>query len=116
MATLIALLRAVNVGGRKVGMAELREACEAGGFSDVRTYIASGNLVVSGPAATAEARLEALIARRFEIEVPVIVRTPSQWAGYVSGNPLTKEAAEAPSRVVLAIPGRHRRRPSNSSR
>lgn len=103
MARLIALLRAVNVGGRKVGMAELREVCDAGGFGDVRTYIASGNLVLSGKEAGAEERLEALIERRFGIEVPVIVRTPSQWATYVAKNPLPKEAAEAPSRFVLAV-------------
>ncbi|MEL7401715.1 MAG: DUF1697 domain-containing protein, partial [Pseudomonadota bacterium] len=46
MQTLIALLRAVNVGGTgKLPMAELRATAEAAGFTDVRTYIQSGNLV-----------------------------------------------------------------------
>jgi uncharacterized protein (DUF1697 family) len=103
MARLIALLRAVNVGGRKVGMAELREACEAGGFKDVTTYIASGNLVVDGRAAGAETRLEALIERRFGFEVPVIVRTAEQWAAYLAKNPLAREAADSPSRLVLLV-------------
>lgn len=41
----VALLRGVNVGGVKVLMAPLREMCEGFGWTDVRTYIASGNLV-----------------------------------------------------------------------
>ena len=46
MNTYIVLLRAVNVGGTgKLPMAELRAMCAAIGFADVRTYIASGNLV-----------------------------------------------------------------------
>ena len=47
MATFIAFLRAVNVGGRKVPMADLRDELEANGFTDVETYIESGNLRVT---------------------------------------------------------------------
>ena len=43
--TWVALLRAVNVGGRKVPMAELRQALEDAGLAEVRTYIASGNVI-----------------------------------------------------------------------
>ena len=47
MNTYIALLRAVNVGGTgKLPMAELRTLCESAGFKDVRTYIASGNVLL----------------------------------------------------------------------
>ena len=46
MTTYAALLRAVNVGGTgKLPMPELRAMCESVGFSKVRTYIASGNVV-----------------------------------------------------------------------
>ena len=46
MAAFIALLRAVNVGGTgKLPMTELKAMCEALGFTGVRTYIASGNVV-----------------------------------------------------------------------
>ncbi len=42
----VALLRAVNVGGTgKLPMRELVAMCEDAGFADVRTYIASGNVV-----------------------------------------------------------------------
>ena len=47
MTAYIALLRAVNVGGTdKLPMAELRSMCERLGFAKVRTYIASGNVVL----------------------------------------------------------------------
>ena len=46
----VALLRAVNLGARnKVPMARLRALLEAAGYEDVRTYIASGNLILDGP-------------------------------------------------------------------
>ena len=44
MATFIAFLRAVNVGKRQVKMAGLRSELEANGFTDVATFIASGNV------------------------------------------------------------------------
>ena len=62
----IALLRAVNVGGTgKLPMAELRAMCESAGFRDVRTYIASGNVVLrsASTAAQVKAALEAPLMR-----------------------------------------------------
>jgi uncharacterized protein (DUF1697 family) len=50
MAVYIALLRAVNVGGTgKLPMTTLRAMCGEAGFSRVRTYIASGNVVFASP-------------------------------------------------------------------
>ena len=49
MGRMVALLRAVNVGGRKLPMAELRALCAGLGWSDVATYIQSGNLVFTAP-------------------------------------------------------------------
>ena len=47
MMAYVALLRAVNVGGTgKLSMAELERMCVRAGFEDVRTYIASGNVVL----------------------------------------------------------------------
>jgi uncharacterized protein (DUF1697 family) len=62
MPVFIALLRAINVGGTgKLPMGDLRSLCERAGFWNVRTYIASGNVVAErdGSEANAKAALEA---------------------------------------------------------
>ena len=46
----VVLLRAVNLGSRnKVPMSKLRSLLEEEGYGDVRTYIASGNVLLDGP-------------------------------------------------------------------
>ena len=46
MPVFVVLLRAVNVGGTgKLPMGDLKRLCEKAGFRNVRTYIASGNVV-----------------------------------------------------------------------
>jgi uncharacterized protein (DUF1697 family) len=81
MPSYVAFLRAVNVGGRFVKMAELRAALEEAGFTEVETHIQSGNVLVrSGrrsPAAvgTEMARVLGAFAG---FDVPCVVRTPAQ--------------------------------------
>ena len=101
----VALLRAVNVGGRKLPMAELRALCAALGWEDVATYIQSGNIVFSAPGAgiALETQLERAIAERFGMEVPVIVRGAAQWKRYPSSNPFAKAARDEPNRLMLLI-------------
>lgn len=72
-----ALLRGINVGGKKkVPMAELRSVLEGLGYGEVRTYLQSGNAVFSSasqdPAALAR-ELEAAIEARFGFPVKVLV-------------------------------------------
>jgi uncharacterized protein (DUF1697 family) len=105
MARLIALLRAVNVGGRKLPMADLRALCGELGWSDVETYIQSGNVVFTAPGTTDEIErtLEAAIEDRFGMQVPVVVRTASQWAATVAANPFPKAAEDEPNRLLLLV-------------
>jgi uncharacterized protein (DUF1697 family) len=96
MTTFIVLLRGVNVGGNnRVPMADLRAASEKAGFTNARTYVNSGNLIIDGKgtATSVEKAIEALLAKDFKVEVPVVVRTSAQWPTYVKGNPFpTAEA------------------------
>jgi uncharacterized protein (DUF1697 family) len=105
MTRLVALLRAVNVGGRKLPMAELRELCSELGWEAVETYIQSGNLVFSaaGKAEAMEKKLEEAIRDRFGLDVPAIVRTAEQWAGYVAANPFPDVARDEPNRLQLLV-------------
>jgi uncharacterized protein (DUF1697 family) len=100
MTTHIALLRAVNVGGTgKLPMADLRAMCEAAGFRNVRTYIASGNVVFdsAGTADKAKSALEAALARYAGKPVGVAIRTAAEMAQVLADNPFP---AGAPNRVV----------------
>ena len=57
MTTYIALLRAVNVGGTgKLPMADLKAMCLDAGFTEVRTFIASGNVVFSSKTSAAKVK------------------------------------------------------------
>ncbi|HEX8654240.1 MAG TPA: DUF1697 domain-containing protein [Allosphingosinicella sp.] len=101
----VALLRAVNVGGRKLPMAELRALCGELGWTDAATYIQSGNLVFSaeGEKAELEAALERGIAGRFRMDVPVVVRSAAAWRGYSRANPFPDVAAKEPNRLMLLL-------------
>jgi uncharacterized protein (DUF1697 family) len=96
----IALLRAVNVGGTgKLPMAELRALCEALGFEDVQTYIASGNVVFRSkrPEQEVKRALEAALAAYAGKPVGVLVRSADEMAAVLAANPFPDAA---PNRVV----------------
>lgn len=86
----VALLRAVNVGGTgKLPMADLRAMGEGCGFADVRTFIASGNLLFRSDATEAdikqalESRLEDYAGRR----IAVLVRSAKELRAIIAANP-----------------------------
>ena len=87
----VVLLRAVNLGARnKVPMAQLRSLLEdEAGYSDVRTYIASGNVLLDGPRgkAAVAGKLESLIADTFGVATTAILRTPQALAKTVESHP-----------------------------
>lgn len=101
----VALLRAVNVGGCKLPMVELREVCADLGWRNVATYIQSGNVVFEamGKAAALEAALEQAVTARFGFERPVIVRSAEQWAAYAAGSPFPKVEKTTPNYLLLGL-------------
>jgi uncharacterized protein (DUF1697 family) len=103
MTTFIALLRAVNVGGTgKLPMTELKAMCVAAGFSDVRTYIASGNVVFQSgaPAAKVTAALEQALHAYAGKPVKVFVRSAAEMARVLAANPFPDAA---PNRTVTVF-------------
>jgi uncharacterized protein (DUF1697 family) len=97
----VALLRAVNVGGTgKLPMSELVAMCTACGFSDVRTYIASGNVVFTTTLAREAARkaLETRLAAYAGKPVGVVLRTAAELADVLRANPFP---GAAPNRTVV---------------
>lgn len=99
----VALLRAVNVGGRKLTSAQLRTVAEGLGYTDVKTYVNSGNVVVVAPHgadAVADALGPALTAEA-GFDVPVVTRTASRWHAVVDACPFPDEARDDPSHLVV---------------
>lgn len=90
MTPYVALLRAVNVGGTgKLAMADLRAMGEACGFAEVRTFIASGNLLFASGASEAEVKalLEEKLSPYAGKHVQVLVRTAPELAAIIVSNP-----------------------------
>lgn len=107
MARYIALLRGINVGGNKlVSMAALRTLCEELGYTNVQTYIQSGNLLfdcADKTGAAVEKKLEPAIAARFGFSVDTMVRSAKEWPGLLRGNPFAAECAKEPNLVVMSL-------------
>lgn len=105
----VALLRAVNVGGRnRLPMSDLVAMFEEAGCREVRTYIASGNVVYSATRACAE-RVPRAVARaikeRFGFESPVIVRTGAEMAAAAREHPHADGAAAEKLLHVMFLEG-----------
>jgi len=108
----VALLRGVNLGARnKVPMAQLRTLLEDAGYAGVRTYIASGNVLLDGPAGKKKlaSELERLVLNSFGVTTAVILRKPRELAAAVEAHPFadTSEThiaflATRPSRAAAA--------------
>ena len=115
MVTYIALLRGINVGGRReVPMARLRAVHERLGHANVATYIQSGNVVFDaeeGSDGLAE-MIGAAIAAEFGFEVPVMIRSATELEAVVAAGPFTGEHFD-PARVGVAfldrVPGTEER-------
>lgn len=102
MASHVALLRAVNVGGTGIlAMADLVAICEAAGCGSVRTYIASGNVVFDSSAGEPElkAAIETGLHAHLGTPVGVLIRTGAQLAGVLAENPF----AHLPANRVTAL-------------
>ncbi len=110
MATHVALLRGINLGGKnKVAMTDLRALVGELGHTDVLTYIQSGNVLFTAPAdtdcaAAARAMTEAISAR-LGVTAPVVVVTREELGQIHAANPFPDEPD--PKRVhavVLSAP------------
>ncbi|SRR5258708_6501007 len=105
MTAIIAMLRAVNVGGhQKIKMDELRALCASLKLGDPRTYVQSGNVVFT----TAERDLTKLakgiedaIERKSGFRPDVILRTAAEMQGVVARNPFAKRKDVEPNKLLV---------------
>jgi len=105
VATVIGLLRAVNLGSHnKVSMADLRQLLAELGMKNPKSLLQSGNLVFETTArATAplEKMLAAGAARQLGLTTEFFVRTGAEWQQVIADNPFPKEARLDPGHTVL---------------
>jgi uncharacterized protein (DUF1697 family) len=101
MTQYVALLRAVNVAGRKLAMADLKRIAGELGLGRPRNFIASGNLLFDSDEAEARLKsmLEAALEQHMGKPVGVMIRTAEEMAQAVDGNPF----GDAPGNRVAAI-------------
>jgi uncharacterized protein (DUF1697 family) len=105
MRKLALFLRAVNVGGRKLSMAEFRAALSDAGFEAVETLLASGNAVVAtkAEASVVEAEVEALLAETHGLPTPVLARDAAGLAAILASNPYRDMARDDPSHLIVVL-------------
>lgn len=103
MTTYVALLRAVNVGGTgKLPMSDLKSLCEKLGFTNVRTYIASGNVIFESRKSESAIKtaLESALAKYAGKPVGVLVRTAAELKKVLAENPFPDRS---PNRTVAVF-------------
>jgi uncharacterized protein (DUF1697 family) len=103
MARYVAFIRGINLGPtNKVPMPRLREVATGLGYTDVATYINSGNLIFTSTKAAAalEKEVSQAIKAEFGVSADVVVRTPKQLEQILAANPYPDGD---PSQVTVAF-------------
>jgi uncharacterized protein (DUF1697 family) len=97
----VALLRAVNVGGRQLAMSDLKAIAAKLELESPRTFIASGNLLFARDRTEKALKrdLEDALEQHMGKTVEVMLRTASELTAVVAANPFSSEAANR----VIAI-------------
>ena len=107
MPTYIAMLRGINVAGHKlIKMEELRASFGALRFSNVGTYVQSGNVVFgaeNGSGAALSEKIERRILRDFGFSVPVFLRTPKALEEIIKRNPFLTDTSIDHSKLHITF-------------
>jgi uncharacterized protein (DUF1697 family) len=99
MARYVAFLRAINVGGHVVKMDRLRALFEELDFGNVKTVIASGNVLFDATArnvATLERRIEAHLFAALGYEVQTFIRSPKEVESILAHDPFARSKQRTP--------------------
>src|SRR5436309_15835190 len=107
MPVIVSMLRGVNVGGNhKIKMEALRALYESLGFSDVQTYIQSGNVVfrtkATGLAALGK-KIEDGIEAQFGFRPAVILRTMEELRTAIAGCPFAGREGMEPGKLLVTF-------------
>ena len=98
MPRFIAFLRAINVGGHTVKMDHLRKLFESLGFSNVETFIASGNVIFESPDTDAQAlekQIESHLQTSLGYAVATFIRSEEELAAIANYKPFPAAELDA---------------------
>jgi uncharacterized protein (DUF1697 family) len=108
VASYVAFLRGINVGGRTIPMADLRACFDELGFADVLTVLQTGNVVFSSDMAGVAAlrqRIEAGLAARFDYPAKALVYPIDSLQAILDGNPFDTRGGTCHTYVVFVDGG-----------
>jgi uncharacterized protein (DUF1697 family) len=115
MTACISILRGINVSGqKKILMTDLVKLYQKLGFSGIRTYIQSGNVIFDCSESIALSKVPGLVRdaifREYKFEVPVIIRTSEEMNEAVRNNPFVKDTGISPEKLhvtfLSGLPGK----------
>jgi uncharacterized protein (DUF1697 family) len=102
-----ALLRGINVGGnKKVPMEKLKKVLEQEGFKNVKTLLASGNVLFDAgktSEATLEKKLEQILEAAFKFSIPVLIRTVDDLQKLKKSDPFKGIAVKPETRLYVTF-------------
>lgn len=102
----VAFLRAINVGGHTVKMDQLRSAFKDLGFTNVETFIASGNVIFDSKSKNAqvlEEKIEKHLKNVFGYEVATFIRSTEEVATIAAASPFTGKALNPQSTLYIGF-------------
>jgi uncharacterized protein (DUF1697 family) len=109
MKTYISFLRGINMTGHNsIRMTDLSSLYKNLGFNDAETYIQSGNVIFSNvddvPVHEIASTIERSILKRFNYNVPVLIRTVEEMRKLISANPfIAQENFESSKMAVMLL-------------
>jgi uncharacterized protein (DUF1697 family) len=113
----IALLRGINVGGHKIiPMAKLKTIFESAGYTNVGTFIQSGNVLFDTRTSDTEKLriiIEKMLTETFGYEVPTIIRSADEMKKVVTKNPFAEDHVEKKTKYYVMF---LERKPTKSER
>jgi uncharacterized protein (DUF1697 family) len=104
----IALLRGINVGGKRMKMADLRYLFDDMGFSDAKTMLQTGNVVFETDVSDHQelvTRIEASIQEEFGFESKIIIRSQAELIHIFENSPFTAQQLTEPSKSAVIFLG-----------
>ena len=106
MSKYVALLRGINVGGKTIKMSALRKVFESLGYANVRTLLASGNVICDSKGSDEKklkSEIETAIKKTFAMDMHIIIRNQEEIAALVKSDPFKGMKVKPQTRLYITF-------------